>query len=328
MGGTALKLIKTRRYSIEEYEQLLPEILDRAKKLFRDASAITFFKDKKDFGDMDVLVLMDSKGLSFDYTEMIQLEFNPKQISRNDNVISFEYKDFQIDFVLTKEEFWETSKTYYSYNDLSNYIGKIANQFGLKYAVQGLKFQQNGFDIIISQDNDKILEFLGFDFVRYNNGFNNMSEIYQFVIDSKYFDPKFYLLENLSKGQRDRDSRRNNYMDFLKVIDTLEEKERSYFHIDKTVYLGLVDYFFPGLLQKIQSVLDKIKFDRDRKMKINSLYNGLLLRSVFGISGLELGYSMKKFRESFGSQEEMESYILSTDDKDLILKKFKEITLI
>lgn len=325
MGGTAIKhLIETRRYSVKEYEQLLPEVLKIASNIFPNLHPTTYFKSKDSFGDMDILCLLDSRGLDFDYNNIIRETFNSKGVSRNDNVISFEYKEFQIDFILTLEENWETSKIYYSYNDLSQYIGKIANQFGLKFAVQGLKYQQNGFDIIITKDHNKALEFLGFDTERYNKGFESMDEIYKYVISSKYFSPEFFKLENLSKGQRDRDGRRKNYIEFLKLFPSIEERKNVYFHSDKSVYLGLVDYFFPGFLQNINSILDKIKVEKELKARVNELYNGTLLQEKFNLSGLKLGYCMKKFRDFFGTKERMEKWILN-NEQEFILESFKSI---
>jgi hypothetical protein len=46
MGGKALKSTFTRRYNKDEFEKILPEILLKAKKAFKDAKSTNYFKDK------------------------------------------------------------------------------------------------------------------------------------------------------------------------------------------------------------------------------------------------------------------------------------------
>ena len=41
--------------------------------------------------------------------------------------------NFQIDFIKVGEENWETSKNYFSYNDLGNLMGRLAQRLGVKY---------------------------------------------------------------------------------------------------------------------------------------------------------------------------------------------------
>jgi len=326
MGGTAIKTITTRRYSVEEYERLLPEILDMSKGMFSKMHPTTYFKSKDSFGDMDILCLIDKE--ESEYIELIKNTFNPRGISKNHNVISFEYKDLQIDFILTIEENWETSKIYYSYNDLSQYIGKIANQFGLKFGVEGFKYKVGNVNVIITKDHNLALQFLGFNSDRYNKGFDSMDEIYEFVMSSKYFHPDFFKLENLSKVQQERDSRRKNYMRFLELME-LSKVKKPFFYPDPIVYLGKVEEYFPGFLENLHSITSKLQSEKERQKekynKIYSLYNGLILKEKLGISSVDLGLYMMNFREFFGSKDLLDDYIYSTDNQETIIEKFKEV---
>lgn len=65
---------------------------------------------------------------------------------------------------------------YLSYNDLGNFIGRIAHGLGLKYGQEGLWYEHmfknmNVGAVMISQNYPKIYEFLGLDFKRWEEGF-------------------------------------------------------------------------------------------------------------------------------------------------------------
>ena len=124
MGGLAIKNAYTRRYSKEEYDNILPEIIDKAKLLFTDARDTRYYFSKDSFGDADILCLVD-KPIEIDITQWIYDTFDSKEVVKNSSVYSFEYKELQVDFILTPLRNWETSYTYFSFNDLHNLIGKI-----------------------------------------------------------------------------------------------------------------------------------------------------------------------------------------------------------
>jgi len=54
--------------------------------------------------------------------------------------VSFNYDDFQINFMRVKPEDFNSSFHYYNYNDLGNLIGQLARFKFLKYGDYGLKY--------------------------------------------------------------------------------------------------------------------------------------------------------------------------------------------
>lgn len=332
MGGNAIKGAFTRRYKKEEFDNILPDILNKAKMLFKDAVSTTFFKSKESFGDADILCLVDDTISNTDIKQWIIDTFDSKEVVQNTTVYSFEYKELQVDFILTNAENWETSQTYYSYNDLHNLIGKVAHKFGLKWGHKGLTYvyrvdgKKLG-DIIVSKDTTKVLQFLGFDSNKYNDGFDTIEEIFDFVTNSKYFNPWMFDFETLNRINRERDQKRTTYANFVKHVAPMKDLGKDsfhYFYPDKKIYLGLIDYYFPGFLCQYR----ELELKEERRKLIKSLYNGSIIMNEFNISGKILGNYMNNFTKSFKTLCDMEQYIIDTNDTNTILNKFSEINFL
>lgn len=328
MGGNAIKGAFTRRYQKDEFDKILPIILEKAKKKFSDAVSTTYFKSKDSFGDADILILVD-KPIEFDIKQWIIDEFNSKEVIQNSHVYSFEFNELQVDFILTKKSSWETSQVYFSYNDLHNLIGKVAHKFGLKWGFRGLEYVYRidgkvlG-EITVTKDYRKALDFLGFDVKRYDETFDNLNEIFDFVTSSKYFNPWMFDFETLNRINRERDQKRATYAAFVKHVASMKNKGKDafhYFYSDKKVYLGLIDRFFPGFLKEYRSLEKK----EERKRTIHTLFNGRIIMERFSIEGKELGNAIRNFENTFESKEIMEDWILSINDTELILEKFEKI---
>src|SRR5574343_224771 len=165
MGGLALAHI-TRRYQKEEFIPVTDEICSILLRVFKGARMPKWFESKESFGDADFLV--NSTGIDFNVKEKLVELFNPTEIIANGNVITFDYKQLQVDVILTPEENWEIAYQYFSYNDIGNLIGRYAHRFGLKYGFDGLRYDYRHEDkvhgeITVSKDIKDILDFLGLD---------------------------------------------------------------------------------------------------------------------------------------------------------------------
>lgn len=329
MGGNAIKGAFTRRYQKSEFDQILPVILEKAKKKFTDAKSTTYFKSKESFGDADILVLVDRKFSDNEIKEWIIEEFNSKEVVQNSHVFSFEFNELQVDFILTPVSNWETSQVYFSYNDLHNLVGKVAHKFGLKWGFKGLEYVYRidgkvlG-EINVTKNYRDALEFLGFDVETYDRGFDNLDEIFDFVTSSKYFNPWLFDFETLNRINRERDQKRATYASFVNHVAPMKEAGKEayhYFYYDKKVYLGLIDYYFPGFLEQYRELEKKEK----RKQNVSELFNGNMLIEEFNITGKELGDAIFKFKSYFSDNKAFEDYILETNNKAEILQKFAQI---
>lgn len=327
MGGLAIKNAYTRRYSKQEYDNILPEIIDKAKLLFTDAKDTRYYFSKDSFGDADILCLVD-KPIEIDITQWIYDTFDSKEVVKNSSVYSFEYKELQVDFILTPLRNWETSYTYFSFNDLHNLIGKIAHKFHLKWGFDGLRFVYRLNDkklgeINVTKDYKEALSFLGFDVERYDKGFETLQDIFEYVKNSKYFNPWLFDLEKLNRINRERDKKRNTYSKFLEFVEPLKYntsiEDYYYFYHDKSVYLGLIDHYFPGFLREYRLLEKK----EQRVRSISEKFNGRMLIHEFNVTGKDLGALLSNFKNSFDSVFDYEEYILNNDIQ-VILDKVKQ----
>ena len=214
MGGNALN-IETRRYEKKEFYEIMLEVGAMLSSKGIESDVPAWYRNKETFGDLDVLIR--SSTVEGDILDVINEVFKPNEIYNNNNVKSFDYKDFQIDFILVGDENWETSMFYFSYNDLGNFVGRISYQMGFRFGDYGLKLvyrHEDGgrkFSKIISKDPRKIYQFLGFNYDRYLEGFDEVEDIFKFVVNSTCFNRRIFDYDSLNHQNRTRNKKRKNY---------------------------------------------------------------------------------------------------------------------
>lgn len=297
MGGNALK-IETIRLNVNQYNEIK---IDVGEKLENQGIKYKFppsYIHKQDHGDLDVLLLsstLQNKNLR----KIIEEVFCSKEIVNNNHITSFEYQNFQIDFIVVKDKYSTTSYHYYSYNDLGNLIGKICYRLNLRYGHYGLKYSNpkiiDGykFEMEISKNIAKIFEFLGLDINKYNSGLYEVTDIYDLVINSKYYNPKIFEFKNLNNRNKIRNRKRKNYQGFLQYIK--DHNPDDYYHFEKhNYYLPIIEEFFEV---DISGEIQKWKWKIERKKIVNEKFNGQLIIDKYGITGKELGIAIRKFKK-------------------------------
>jgi hypothetical protein len=320
MGGNALK-VPTRRYEKDEYEKIASDVLRMLSNYDIVAVIPESYSNKDTFGDLDVLI--KSSTVKTDIMEIIEYLFNPNEIYNNNNVKSFDYKEFQIDFILVGDENWNSSINYFSYNDLGNFIGRISYQMGFRFGDYGLKLvyrHEDGgrkFSKIISKDAAKIYEFLGFDYSRYLEGFDDVEDIFAYVVSSKYFNPRIFDYEQLNHQNRTRNKKRKNYELFLQYVkDNPKGNEMTISAADGTgtpiksflheTYVfgskdGFVDEAEKFFNTEIRSEIDAWKEIVDQQKRASGIFNGNVVMERYPLRGKELGAAMKKFNDYFNT---------------------------
>lgn len=320
MGGLAVKNAYTRRYHKEEYFDLCNEVYYKIHKYNWVGKILPAYREKESFGDMDVLILHD--GRINDPKQWINNVFSPTQIVHNGNVYSFDYKELQIDFIITPLRNWDSSYVFFSWNDLGNFIGKISHKFGLKWGFSGLQYVYRSSDdsrvlgeITLTKDPEIALPFLGFDFDKWKIGFNTKEDIFEYIIQSKYFNPNIFKFENLSALHKKRNLRRKMYHEFLDYLIIYYPHITGYpFEKDKTKYFNKIENEFPGFLNKI----DIFKEKEEKRLIIKNKFNGHLIMKKYAIFGKELGAVISEFKSLF---EDFNDYIYYSDS-NLIWKDF------
>jgi hypothetical protein len=311
MGGNALKHTITERKTTEEFNRIANEIIRILKKELRtDIHIVECYRKKQTHGDMDVLIKIDHDlhNRNINLVNFIKEYFSPNEIYNNNGVISFDVDQFQIDFIPVKESHWEGTKVWTSFDPTGNLMGKIAHKFGLKYAPEGLLYPFRNFNgrlsqnIFISDDNYKIFEFLGFDYNRYLKGFDTLEEIFDYVINSKYFDSEMFDLKNLNQKDRKRNRKRKTYNQFIEYIK-VNNINKKYEFKHKDEYIVDIDKFFTE--SKLIQKLKELKIKDSINQESNKKFNGRLVMEKYpDLKGKELGNLMSNFMKSFDNFKE------------------------
>jgi hypothetical protein len=316
-GGLALKNTPTRRYERAEFETLTNELTATLRKTFKRVEMPLFYRKKESFGDADYILSME--GYNGNMREYITETFSPNEIFHNGNCWTFDYHELQVDLITVAAEHFDSNYNYLSYNDLGNYIGKIAHGFGFKYGQEGLMYDHyfkgsNIGRIIVSKDYDKIYEFLGLSYDRWKQGFDTLEEIFEFVSTSKYFNWEYLQLENNNRVNRERDVKRKSYMSFLDYIDAnvKDDEHRYQYEKDKTVYVDKAAKFFPEAGVELE--IRRLEFECCKSLYIKSKFSGGDVMARYGLKGKDLGDALTGFKNVIGSifgDETYDDYIIN-----------------
>jgi hypothetical protein len=317
MGGRALKNTFTRRYSRDEFEAAKIELLPRFEKHFEQVTIPRFFANKETFGDIDVLCQVRGNE---DIREIIKNEFGPNEIFHNGNCYSFDYNELQVDLITTSAEHFHSNFMYLSFNDLGNMIGRLAHPFGLKYGQEGLWFKY--FDhknhmigqVTISKDYPAIFKFFGLDFTKWEEGFNDLEDIFRFVASSPYFDWRQYQMDTLNHINRERNLKRASYMTLLEWIETNNIRKEYDFLVNKNDYIDMIDAAFPEA--NLPTEVRKLEYRNAEKLYIQAKFNGNKITRKFGLIGADLGNAIAGYKQYLKNNHivDFDKFILNTDE--------------
>jgi hypothetical protein len=307
MGGKALNKygVFTERKGTAEFNQIGYELNVR---VFFDltlfSEVVTCYRSKADHGDLDLLIKVPAD-VNINWKEYVEKAFQPQAINSNGGVYSFDYKEFQVDFIPIPKQKWETALIYFSYDPLGNIMGKTYHKFGLSYGWEGLFYKYrnihgtNSENILLTNDARKIFDFGGYDYYRYLKGFDTLEEIFRFAIDSKYFDAEMFQMENLKSLDKKRNRKRGSYHLFLNYIKDNGITTKYSFEEDKDNYLLDIDNAFPEaeLLYKLHDLVVKDELAHALAEKFNG---ELVMEWIPGLKGKELGIAIGGFKLFWG----------------------------
>ncbi len=331
MGGKALL-----KYGIETERRTTPEFLKIANYfqnkvengLGLETYVIKYFRKKETHGDLDILIKMDK---DIDLKKYVQDNIETKAIHHNTDVLSFEFNNFQIDFISIKPTNWETSKCFFDFDPSGNLMCKTAHMFGVKYGVDGLMLPIRGFnkrlssDVFLTKDNRRVFEFLGYNYDKYLKGFDTKEEIFNWIIDSKYYDSEMFQMDRLNHIDRKRNLKRVTYGEFLEYIKG--KPTITYNFKSKEEYLERIEEYFPEV--DLKGRFKNLQLQDDENQEIIKKFNGNIIMGKYNwLKGKELGDVMNKFKSNFDNFKE---YILKSDtekvmkdfDSFLSIKKIK-----
>lgn len=268
---------------------------------------IVAYHDKQSFGDMDIII--KSEKLSDDWVSQLVKEFRLAHgdWSKNGNVLSFAYKNFQIDLIVTPENDFQSSLDYFAWNDCGNLQGRLAHKLGCRLGHRGLELIIKDSDqtlgiIDVTKDTAKIHELLNLNHQQWLNGFNTLEDMYEWISNSKYFNKDIYLLENRNHYSKTRDKKRKTYSEFLIWCQNREFinnyphadiTEKSGYNIREPHYSESILPMFPHVRDEYQIIIDKHNTNKLFKEK----FNGKIINELTGLSDKELGHFISYAKE-------------------------------
>ena len=306
MGGNALKKVETHRLPAKEYFELVSEFESKFHATFGFLPVvIRAYRNKESFGDADFLI--DSSKLPPNWTDVLIREFHltPNDYVKNTNVVSMNYKNFQVDLIVTASEHMDASFFYFSYNDFGNLIGRIGHKLGIKIGHKGISIVIRHKDrsdhilreIFLTTDASIALDILGLDRARYAAGFDDLTDMFEYVASSAYFDPEIYALEHRSAVSRIRDRKRATYSAFLKWVDDTkppanhefaEKSELGGYSLRMPYYETVVLERFPWVAEQVNEVIAQ----EELNIQFKKVYNGDVVGFITGYKEKRLGAFM------------------------------------
>lgn len=314
-------LFKAGRVSKERYNEIVASLIPVLDKHFGNAYRIPVaYREKIDYGDVDIILdagyvqnnltwereLFDDLGIEGLY-----------DVHRVRNVVSMLYMNFQVDIFLVGSRRLESTYNFMSYNILGNLVGRLYHKFNLRYGEDGLFYVLRGFnnhiskEISVTRDMEKMLTFVGLSYERWKQGFDNLQQIFDYVISSKYFcsnsyDEKYF---NVQKRATERP-------DFLKFLDYLKENsiDKNYpFDRNKDIYLDEIDEFFRTDLKTANA---EHKAKQLVIEEVSKKFNGKIVMEILGVDGGEkLGKFIGSYKNS--KDDKFNEFILASTEKEI-----------
>lgn len=325
MGGNATKQWNTERFTKTEYDAVCNyiakimglnplykndenEVDDYVSNQILTESdgdelyaVIPCYFEKDSFGDLDFLttdnhVAVIEKLKKADDVEIVGKVKGGNCTSYAIRFNSISPKAFQLDIIHVDKSVFNFALHYFSFNDLGNFIGRIASAARIKFGFDGMfrkiYFNNHGDMIPVyalkeqqSQANDNshstvvkktevlltcnfftALDFLGFNVERYKQGFRTLDEIFEFVYQSKYFKESYFSLDNRPADMRARDKKRANYGLALDYFAGKGEKTSFHPLFDDEV----INQAFPHSLEEMLRLQKQMKIQTKIKESISS----------------------------------------------------------
>lgn len=318
MGGKALKKNGSKRLSREEFALLSEELFTQLRVDFpgHRIEPLLSYRSKQSFGDIDILI--ESHEPLPDLVAYLEKTFLSAEVVANGDLVSFEYKGCQVDLMFFSNRKIDMAKDFLSFNDLGNLIRRSAHRLGLRIGPKGLMYKwMRGTQLIetipVSQDWEQTLTLLGYDFSRWQQGFDSLEEIFEYVVSGKYFHPDMYLEE-----AHTRDARREVYQQFLEWL-----ANRKHAGLSKGLARKSGENWLPYLFAHVEgfeAAHMKVAERLQMALQVKERFNGTLVAEWSGDSGVQLGKIIAAVKNSFSTEDEFNSWVLA-NTKEILREK-------
>ena len=305
MGGNLFKLGRLPKAEYLEIEGELRQYLDQ--KLGDLYRIPRYYRDKPDFGDVDIIVSDAAIQTTWQDLRMdLVKDLGIQEHKSLGSVFSTVYQNFQVDFFYREHRYFDSTFGYLSFNDVGNILGKIFKRFNLKYGEQGLQYvfrRADGHfqkDLEVSQDFERIFAFLQLDYAHWLHGFDTLDELFRWATASPYFSIQPYQEQDATTTQRVKE--RTTMRRFVEWLEEQRISQKFDFEADRDFYMPMIAAFFPEA-----HLLEKIELERQREayvLQLREKYSGQVIMRLFpDLQGKVLGDFMRSFEAQWADHE-------------------------
>lgn len=321
MGGNALKTIQVQRMNREEFIDVCSTVMHKLTKTFNiqtgDLKVLPFFKNKESFGDVDLLianeVLLDKKT----FNDKLKSDLGSPEVAPSADFhihpFAFEHKGsfYQVDLMFHPRNELLQAERYYGYNDLHVLINQFAmplenDKLNLSFNKKGLikniyfdeKKNNKLGEIVVESDFYKVLNYLGLNEQKHKNGFNDIEDVFKYVMSSPNFDINV-LNEKILSPNNDT-KKRLKRPNFIAFVDYANKNS----NLREVNNKGTVEYFgkiFPGVLENENEILRQYNEIQDTKKLLDG--NVVSELSGFSLNDKRLGMLCRDIRSKFNDDD-------------------------
>lgn len=341
MGGSALDR-QTERAGPQHYLNVYVQVQRRLQSEW--PKVVTYLprkhRFKQDHGDLDLLVRRDTVNLTRDW---VKSAFGVDEVVVNDGVWTFGVElevppngtsALQVDLVTKRRKHWEMSKTFFDQSGLGNLMGKLARWLRYKWGFQGLRMPvyrdpqgersvKYG-EYVLTRDPQKAFEFLGFGYERFQEGFQDMTEIFEYVRSSEHFCKEPFMPENMTADQKQRDRKRpvwdqfKTYLQDLEQLGELPSKSESRPTQEEAVKRAKEAFPY----SELHTRLEKDREFAELREKAKETWTGRVPMEEFGVEGQELGEMLSNFKDTFDTDRHRVEWLVR-NSRENALERFK-----
>ena len=252
MGGK----LSSRRM-VNEYSYLCSAILSAIN--IKNVYIPRHIESKSSFGDIDIYI----KEGDIKFEEVVELlrkssSFDVKEVFIGTNQIVIYSDEFDIDVQIDINFIKNWSfRHWHDFGIMSALIGQII-PYEMKFASNGLFLRKtkNTIEYPIRLDFEEALSFLGFNEVVFKNGFKIEQDLFNWLVNSKYFNKADLIINPRNSGKRKRDESRG--VDKI-VEQMLNCKDRGRFDLNRLEPYRRMSYNMFKEVQKRDYEIKRIK---------------------------------------------------------------------
>ena len=322
MGGNAFPehLNRITRLVANDYcnfENYIVEKLNSQYKNLAVFKKIPSYYLKQDFGDLDIVYTDVNGPQQLPDPKDIAEYLDSEGIVRNGPVtscavpINFENRLFQVDLIYVPNVCFDFARSYFSYNDLGNIIGRIFHRAGFKLGQQGLVYVVRDEDnashmlaeIPLTYSWANALEFAGYDYNVWLKGFDTLEDVFKYAVSNPLASRSIFRLDEMSHAARVRDRKRSTYQKFLKWVNDPTNNIPVDDVIPKSqlreLWLQRAFEFNPRFEERYSQLQESVANAKLAKQ----YFNGLIVRRITGLEGKKLGEFIQKFKTDVIQQQ-------------------------